>query len=242
MRGRKRGQSHKRASHRCIYLIGKLEHLIFCACRDDSSAEIYVRALCHVDKLGGFTDAYVLCGKRFVRLCRRLCFILAHCGLHVLGDIDKHRTRSARHRYGKGFADGIGKRFDRADEVVMLGYRQCYTGDVDLLEAVGTYLTYRHVSAYGDHRYGIEVCRCYTGDQIRCARTGCRYDHACFACCACISVGGVCGTLFMCGQDVVYTVTVFVQAVINVQDLTARITENRVTSLLYKRVYKYVCT
>ena len=114
----------------------------------------------------------------------------------------------------------------------MLGDGQRDTGDVDFLEAIGADLGGGHVAGDGHQRNGIQICIGDAGDQIGGTGAGGCDDHAHLAGGSGIAVGSVRCTLLVGSQHVTDLCLIPVQGVIQVDDLSAGITEDGLTSLL----------
>src|SRR5699024_9945529 len=130
---------------------------------------------------------------------------------------------TARPCQAEGLTDGVGQLLHAAHEVVVLGDGQRDTGDVDLLEAVGADLGGGDVAADGHHGDGINVGRCNTGDQVGGTGAGSTDNHAGLSGGAGVAVGSMGSPLLVGRQDVMDLGLVLVEAVVDVDDLTARV-------------------
>ena len=168
----------------------------------------------------------------FLKRNGRLGLIFALSHLNVLGNINQYRAGSAGACQDDCLADGICQLLDRADKVVMLGDGQRNTRDINLLEGVGTDLCAENVTRDGQHGNAVQVRRRNTGNQVCRAGTGGGKHNADLTRSARVAVSGVCRALLVRRQDVLDLVLIFIQRIVNVNDLTAGITEDGLAFLL----------
>ena len=216
MVGRNCGKSHEGTADRRIDLFGKSEDFVFCVCRDHAAAEVNEGAFRRIDDFCRFFDAHILCGKGAVFLRRRLRLIVTFGNLHILGNVDQHRSGSAGFGKPESFADGIRQISNISDKIIVLGDGQSHARDVDFLKAVHPDLCGRYIAADCHHGDGVEIGGSNAGYKVCRTGTRCRNDHADLSRGSCISVSCMGGTLFMCGQHVIDFVLIFIKAVIYV--------------------------
>jgi hypothetical protein len=142
----------------------------------------------------------------------------------ILGDIHQHRAGAAGGGDVEGLADGQGQVVDIPHQEVVLDAGPGDADRVHLLEGVVADQSGGYLAGEDHQRNGIHVSGGDAGDGI--GHTGARGDqhHARLAAGAGIAIGGVTGGLFVADQHVL-DVVLEVERVINVQDGTARITE-----------------
>ena len=163
-------------------------------------------------------------------------FDLAARPLHVLRYVNEHRSHASAPRDAEGLVQNLVQAVYVLGYVVVLGYRHCDVGYIQLLEAVATDLSGRDVSGNHYHRNRIEICRRDSGYKVCRARSGRCYNHPYLAGRASVSVGSVSRPLFVRGEYMLYFPPFFSQLLVYVEHLSARVAEHEVDSLLYKRV------
>ena len=229
--------THERAAQRGVDLIGQGQGLLGSPTRDQTAAEVDKGALAGVDGFDGLPERGPRRGKRGVKGQRLSRFIIEQRLLNVLGDVDQHGTRTTRRGNLEGLANGGGKVLDLAHEVVVLGDGQRDARDVDLLEAVSTDERVGHVAGNSHERNRIEVGGGDARHEIGGAGARGGDDHAGLAGGAGVAVGRVGGSLLVGGEHVAQLVLVFVERVVDVDDLPARISKDDVAALLDKGPY-----
>ena len=227
-----RADAHHRMACRNFRLVHQLFQRLARARADDAAAEIDRRTLALVDHVRQLLNIIHVDLRKRTRLDCRLRLVLAFRRGDILRDIDQNRSRTAAHRDLKREADGVGQILDMADDEVVLGNRHGDAGDVDLLEAVASDRRGADVAGNRNHRDRIHICGGNAGDEVGRTRTaGCQHD-ADLAGCACESVGGMRRTLLMCRHDMGDAIGILIQLIVNIEDSAARVTENRIGSLL----------
>ena len=143
-------KAHKRATDRCIDFFGKAKHFLLCPGSNKTAAEINIRSFGHIYIFRRFLNTYILCRQRQVRFNRRGRNVFALCRLYVLRYIYEYRSGSARFCKLECFSYCVCKILNRADKIIVLCYGERNARNIYFLEAVGTYLSCRHVAANGD--------------------------------------------------------------------------------------------
>ena len=108
----------------------------------------------------------------------------------------------------------------------MLGNGQGNARDVNFLEAVLPDEGVGHVARNGYHRDTIQHRRCNTRYEVGCARTARCQANAYFARRTRVAVRRMRRALLVRGKHVVDFIFIFVKGVVNIDDLTTRITED----------------
>ena len=158
--------------------------------------------------------------------------ILRHRAGDILGNIDEDRSGPACARDPERFADRRSQIIYILYNVSMFGNGHGYTCDVDLLEGVLAEQGERHIACNSDQRNTVHISCGDTGHKIGRARAAGGQAYADFAGRAGIAVRHMRGALFMRGQIMGDLVSVFVKCIIDVEDRTSRISEDRIDSLL----------
>ena len=157
-------------------------------------------------------------------------------GGNILRDVDQHRTRTSGSGNAERIAHGVRQLLHIAHNEIVLGDRHGDAGDIDLLEGVSADEARADVAGDGDHRDGVHISRCDAGDEVGRARAARCEAHADLAGGTGIAVRRMSRALFMCRQNVMNAVAVFIKCVVDIEDRTARVAENGVNALLYERV------
>ena len=226
------GNAHQGAAHGGVDDLSHLQQFLLGVAGDQTAAEVEEGPLGGVDAVRRLPDADVLCRMGFLRRHRGLGFVVIFGHLHILGHVDEYGTGTAGFRQPEGFPDGIRQILDGTDEIVVLGNGQGDTGDIDLLEAVGADDGVGHVAGDGYQGNGVDVSRGDAGDQVGGAGAGGGDDHAHVTGGPGIAVGGMGGPLLVGGQHMLQLALVFVQGVIDVDDLAAGVAEDHIGALL----------
>ncbi len=114
----------------------------------------------------------------------------------------------------------------------MFGDRQRDTGDVHFLETVPADQSIGHVPGDGHQRRGIQVRRGDAGYKVCRTGAGSGNDHTHIPRGSGVAVRGMTGTLFVGCQHVMDAVFPLVQGIIQIDDLSARVSEHSLCSLL----------
>ena len=172
----------------------------------------------------------------FVHLDLALRDKLALCARDVLRDVDEYRTRTSGLCDTESLADGVRQLLYVANHEIVLGDRHGDAGDIDLLEGVASDEARADVAGDGNHRDGVHIGCCDAGDEVGRARSARCEAHADPAGRTCITVRRVSRALLVCRQNVMNAVAVLVKCVVDVENCTARITEDGINALLHERV------
>ena len=199
---------------------------------NDTAAKVNCRTLCVVQQLRNLTQLLVGNDRNRTRLNRSLRLKFADSRGDILRDINQNRTWAVALCDFKRLTDGICQLGNVAHDEVMLGNRHGDAGNIDLLEAVASNQRGADVAGDGNHRNGVHVCGRDAGDQIGCTRTGRSEYNTNLTGCACIAICRMGSALLMRRQDMTDAVRILVQLIINIQNCTARIAENRIGTLL----------
>ena len=154
----------------------------------------------------------------------------------VAGDVDEHGSRSAGRGYIERFSERFGQIVGGLQQEAMLDHGHGDAHDVGFLERIGAYNAARDLAADHDQRDRIHVCSGYSRDGIRSARAAGDQHNAHFAGCARVAVCHMRGALLVAREHVANFPAV-VEGVVNLNGLTARITEDGIDSLCFERGY-----
>ena len=207
-------------------------NLSLCAGGDHAAAEVDERLLGCVDGGSCLLDADILGCEGLVGCDGCFGLVLAHGGLDILGHVDEDGAGTAGGGDLEGLADGGSQILNGADEVVVLGDGQGDTGDIDLLEAIGTNDGIGDVTGDGDQGNGVDVSGGDAGNQVGGTGAGGGDANAYLAGGTGVAVSCVGGTLFVGGQHVLQLVTVLIKGIVDIDDLTAGIAVDHVHALL----------
>ncbi len=152
--------------------------------------------------------------------------VFSDSGLYILRYVDKDGAGAAGSCDPECLPYFIGKLVYVVDEIVVLRYRKCYSGNIDLLKAVAAYHRLGDVSGYGDHRNGVQHGGSDAGHKIRRAGAGGREAYADLAGSPRISVSRVSRALFVGGYVVRYAVGICIKSVVNIEYRASGIAEN----------------
>ena len=229
------GDTHHRAAHGRVDLVGKGEQLVGRSGGDEAAAEVDEGTLGGVDDFGSLLDTHLFGGMHRVGGHDGGGDVLGQGRLNVLGHVDEHGAGTVGLGDAERLADGVGQLLDRLHEIVVLRDGQRDARDVDLLEGVGADKGVGHIARDGNERGGVEVGGGDAGHKV--GGTGARggNDDADLAGGAGITVGCVGSSLLMGGQDMVNLVLILEDGVVNVNDLASGITEDRLAALLNER-------
>jgi hypothetical protein len=154
--------------------------------------------------------------------------------LHILGDVDHHRTGPARAGDVERLVQHAGQVIDVADQPVVLGAGPGDADRVALLEGVIADQMGRHLARYADHGNRIHQRIGEAGDGVGGTRTRSHEHHPDLAGRARISLGGVHRTALLAHQDVLDLV-LLEQLVIDRQHRPAGIAEHVLDPLVGQR-------
>ena len=224
--------AHERAAHGGIDATREPDDFLSRAGRDDAAAKVDEGTLRLVDDLCGrlkrIVAGFCRCGwphgRKLLEVAKR--------GLNILGDVHEHGSLAARHRKREGLANDPLQAAHIAHEVVVLRDRQRDARDVQLLEGVRANAAVGDVAGDGDERYRVEVGRGDARHKVR--GTGPRggQNDAAAARRARVAVRRVAGVLLVRGLDVVDLVGHVIEHVVDVDDRTSGIAEDRVNPLV----------
>ena len=114
----------------------------------------------------------------------------------------------------------------------MLGDGQGDTGDIDLLETVGTDDRVGYVAGNGDHGNRIDVSGGDAGDQVGGTGAGGSDDHADLTGGTGIAVSRMGRALLVSGEHMAQLILIFVKGIINIDDLAAGVAKDHIAALL----------
>ena len=219
------GQPHKRTTDYGVDFFGKRNDIRAHAKPCRATADVNIRLFRLVNQLDCLVDKAFFYFRQgdFFHDGLWLVFILRH--LHVLGNVDEDRPRSARFRYRKRLAQGVRQILDFINEIIMLGNGQGYARNIDFLKAVFSDKRTRHVARNRHHRDTIQHCRGNTRNEVGRAWTARRDTYAYLARRAGIPVRSVRRALLVRRQYVIDFILVLVQRVVDIDNLTAGIPE-----------------
>ena len=121
---------------------------------------------------------------------------------YIFSDIDQDRTRPARRGDVKGFFQDMRQFFHVFYQVIMLGNRRRYAGNVGFLEGITANQAGGDLTADDDQRNGIHVgCR-NARNHVTDTGTRCSKADSCFSRRPGIAIGCMDSTLFMTGKNV----------------------------------------
>ena len=243
MRARYRAEAHERVHDGQVILLDKSDDFFRRPGGDDAAA----------DDGHGFLRPDNLVG----RLCRadqevsiRLSVML---GLHALRRVvDIHLEEIARHIDEHGAGTTMAREREclahRRHELVgfldlevVFRDRHRDVEDVRLLECIAPQERCVDLPRDGDDRDRVHEGRREPRDEIRRTGARCRDADADLARCTRVAVGRMRGILLMCHEDFP-DVRVLIECVVKRQDHAARITENRVDSLLLETESDCLCS
>ena len=118
-------------------------------------------------------------------------------GLNILRNIDEYRAWATCTSNKVRLFNDARQIMNILNKIVMLGYRHRNTLDIRLLKGVLTDKWSANLTCNGHHRYGIHVRSHNTCYKIRCTRTRRSKTYPNFAGHTCITIRGMCSTLFM---------------------------------------------
>ena len=197
-----------------------------------AAAEVDDGALRLVDHPGSSLDLLLIVAGHGADQLRCLGGEFTAGGGDVLRNIDQHGALAARLGNAEGGAHRIGQILNTADRVVVLGDRHRDALDVGLLKGIPAQQRRGHIAGEGDHRYAVHIGGGDAGDKVCGTRAAGGQHHAGAAGRAGVAVRCVGGTLLMRGQNMAYTVGIFIQFVIQIQHGTAGIAEQGIHALL----------
>ena len=192
----------QRIADRGINDLGKLTHLFGGTGKDCTAAYKDKRLLSLIDHLCHFIDLIHGISALFFFFDRLFSCIFGRIGCHILGNIHKHRTRSAAFCNIKCFADRFSKLCHILYDKAVLGNRHRNTCDIHLLKGILAKSRKCHIGGNGNNRNGIHISCRNTGDQIGRTRSACSHADTDLAGSSCITVCGMCSTLLMGCQNV----------------------------------------
>ena len=201
----KRASCHQRGHHGSGHLVGERGELFVSIRTNNSTPDIQHRLRgfsdhlrCDLDLLGVCLDHRVVTGE--VNLWwpdkrRRLL-------LGILGDVHQNGAWATRGRDVNGGSDHSGNFFRLRDQERVLGDRHRDTGDIDLLERVGSHRGGEHLTCDGQQRDRVHVGISDSGHQVgspwsRGGNTHTEFPRGCR-----IAFSRVTGTLLVTNEDV----------------------------------------
>ena len=228
---RQRRSSHHGQAHRRVQTLRQLQKLIL-RLRGNHAASA-------VDKgLSGCPDRLqhrlsVVCQHRLLRHLRQhRDTVLALTDLHVLRNINQHRTLAPGIGNLECLLDGLLQLGHRPDHEVVLHDRLGNADDIHLLEAVPPQGTGGYVAGDGDQGHRIQVGIGDAGHQIGSSGTAGGDHYAHLAGCSRVTVRRVAGSLLMGGNHVIDAIGTFIELIVDIQHGAARITEYRRDALM----------
>ena len=123
--------------------------------------------------------------------------------LRVLGNVDKDRAGTSTLGDQEGFTESARNILHFGDHHVVLGDGHGDSGDVDFLKCVGAQDFAADLPGYANDRRRVQHGRGDTGNHVGGARTGCGHGDADPTAGAGVTIGHMCGALFVPHQDVV---------------------------------------
>ena len=230
--------SHKAVAYRSLDPVCKLPHL-FGSIGDHGAAShedkrlfcLFDHAHCRIHIL--LTDGIRL----WFHCCNAMTDIFAFCSRHILRNIHQHRTRTSGFCDGKGFADGVRKFGYIFNNIAVFCHRHDDARNIHLLERIFSQKRRSYVAGDCHHRNRVHARSGNSGYKIRSAGAGCGQTYAYFSGGTCVTVCCMRSSLFMGGKYMIDFVTVSVKCIIDIQDGTARISENGIHTLLQQTFY-----
>ena len=228
-----------------VGLLDKLNKFILCTSEFHSVSYECQRFLGRIDEFGGSLNSRLLwSGIRNVTAHEiylgrfPLCLIY----LCVLGEVEHHRTRTSSACDIESTAHSPSDILGTSYLIAPLGYRLSHTHEVNLLEGVGTKHTHAHLSCNHHDRCGVHHGVGNTREGIRCTRTACYDTHSHFVTHPGISLGRMCGSLFVAHENMIkcllLATCIVVQGIEYWHYRTARISEYCLYALFLEGQHK----
>ena len=202
------GEAEHRAASRDISFLEEPDEFALGIAEFDALPHQCQRLLGMVDQFGSPTHGLSVelrirhVGTDEVHLRRLPVDLLDLC---ILGEVEHHRTRTARAGDVERAAHGPRHILGMTDLIRPLRDRLCHTHEIDLLEGISTKGADRHLASNDDDRcrveHGIRNTRQRVGDTWAASDKG----HTHLARHTGITLGGMGGSLFVAHQDMVET-------------------------------------
>lgn len=243
MRARYRAEAHERVHDGQMILLDKGDDFFRRSGRDDAAADDghgflrpdnFVGRLCRADQEVSIRLSVML-GLHALR--RVVDIHLEEIARHI----DEHRAGTTMTRERECLAHRRHELVGLLDLEVVLRDRHRDVEDVRLLERIAPQERCVDLPRDGDDRDRVHEGRREPRDEIRRARARRRDADADLARCTRVAVGRMRGILLMCHEDFP-DVRVLIECVVKRQDHAARITENRVDSLLLETESDCLCS
>ena len=226
------GDAHEGTADDRVDLVGEFDDIVIGFCRVDAAADVDERLLRLVDGRDRFGDAVLLGLDAVVGTGRALGLEVRDHVLDVLRDVDEDGARTVRLGDLEGLSHDGRQLVDIVDEVVVLGDGQSDAGDVDLLETVLADHRTTDVAGDGDDRDGVQHGGGDAGDEVRGTGAGGGEHDADFAGRSRIAVCRMGRVLLVGDQYVVDPVRARIERVVDIQDGSARVSEDVGDSLI----------
>src|SRR5712692_3033201 len=144
--------------------------------------------------------------------------------LRIFGDVDKDRSGTSAIRDQKGLAESARNALRFRDHYVVLGDGHGDARDIDLLKRVGAQDFAADLAGNANDWRRVQHGCGNSGNHVRCARTRCGHGDADATAGAGVTIGHVCGALFVAHEDVVQLR--FAERVVHREDSAAGIAED----------------
>ena len=158
--------------------------------------------------------------------------VLTGADLHILRNIDQHRSLSSGIGNEEGLLDGLLQLCHIPNHEIVLHHRLGDAHNIHLLEAVPSQSIHGYISGNGHKRHRIQVGIGNAGHQVCGTRTAGGNHNAGLAAGSGIAVCRMAGSLLMGGDYMVDAITAFVQLIVDVQHRAAGIAENGIDALI----------
>ena len=236
------GNTHHGAADRSVNPLRNLQQFILRIAGNQTAAKVQEGALGGIDAVGSLLDADILGREAFHGGNRLLGFVFPLGDLHILGHINQNRAGTAGLGQPEGFPDGICQLINGADKEIVLGDGQGHAGNIDFLETIGADDGSGHVAGNGNQRDGIDVSGGNAGDQVGGTGAGGGDTDADLTGGSCVAVSGVGSALFMGSKDVFQFPLIFVQGIVDIDDLTTGVAKDHVGALFNQCAYDDIGT
>ena len=239
MVGRNSGNAHHGAANRCIHLICQCNNFFASVVGNCTAADIEIRSFCSGNQFCCLLQEFWVYFRNRCFFHNRFYIVFIQSCLNILRNVYEDRSRTTGFCNAERFPNGWSEVFNLLNKGVVLGNRH---GNIHFLEAIPSNQRVRNIASDGNQRNGVQISRCDTSDQIGCTWAGSCDDNANFSGCSGVAVCCVGSTLFMCGNNMMNAIACKVQSIIDVDDLTARITENGCRTLFNQCFNDNLCT
>ena len=156
----------------------------------------------------------------------------------ILRDIKEYRAGTAAFRNTERPPDHRGQILNISDDRTVFGNGHGDARDIHLLEAVLSEQGDADVAGKCHDRYRVHISGRNACDQVCSSGAGCGKHNAGLTGCPGIAVSRVGRALLMGRQDVTDFVLMMVKRIIDIEDRTPGITENRIHSLFLQAFYE----